>query len=226
MCNFAAQSTFKTMDNKDALNTLKEIKDLMARSSRFQTISGWSIVIIGIYASIVSLGAWLLLGNHEPYTWLPAFAQDFAINTPSRTILALIIAAVLVVVSFLTVCLGSYLKTKRVNQAFAFDQTVRRSLINFFVPAIAGALFCVAMLVQGHYGLTSSIMLLFYGLALINCSHYTSSSIALLGYGQLLLGIVDCFVVHHAILFWFLGFGLLHIIYGATTEIRKVKGKN
>ena len=214
------------MDNKDALNTLKEIKDLMARSSRFQTISGWSIVIIGIYASIVSLGAWLLLGNHEPYTWLPAFAQDFAINTPSRTILALIIAAVLVVVSFLTVCLGSYLKTKRVNQAFAFDQTVRRSLINFFVPAIAGALFCVAMLVQGHYGLTSSIMLLFYGLALINCSHYTSSSIALLGYGQLLLGIVDCFVVHHAILFWFLGFGLLHIIYGATTEIRKVKGKN
>ena len=214
------------MDNKDALNTLKEIKDLMARSSRFQTISGWSIVIIGIYASIVSLGAWLLLGNHEPYTWLPAFAQDFAINTPSRTILALVIAAVLVVVSFLTVCLGSYLKTKRVNQAFAFDQTVRRSLINFFVPAIAGALFCVAMLVQGHYGLTSSIMLLFYGLALINCSHYTSSSIALLGYGQLLLGIVDCFVVHHAILFWFLGFGLLHIIYGATTEIRKVKGKN
>ena len=214
------------MDNKDALNTLKEIKDLMARSSRFQTISGWSIVIIGIYASIVSLGAWLLLGNHEPYTWLPAFAQDFAINTPSRTILALVIAAVLVVVSFLTVCLGSYLKTKRVNQAFAFDQTVRRSLINFFVPAIAGALFCVAMLVQGHYGLTSSIMLLFYGLALINCSHYTSSSIALLGYGQLLLGIVDCFVVHHAILFWFLDFGLLHIIYGATTEIRKVKGKN
>ena len=226
MCNFAAQSTFKTMDNKDALNTLKEIKDLMARSSRFQTISGWSIVIIGIYASIVSLGAWLLLGNHEPYTWLPAFAQDFAINTPSRTILALVIAAVLVVVSFLTVCLGSYLKTKRVNQAFAFDQTVRRSLINFFVPAIAGALFCVAMLVQGHYGLTSSIMLLFYGLALINCSHYTSSSIALLGYGQLLLGIVDCFVINHAILFWFLGFGLLHIIYGATTEIRKVKGKN
>ena len=214
------------MDNKDALNTLKEIKDLMARSSRFQTISGWSIVIIGIYASIVSLGAWLLLGNHEPYTWLPAFAQDFAINTPSRTILALVIAAVLVVVSFLTVCLGSYLKTKRDNQTFAFDQTVRRSLINFFVPAIAGALFCVAMLVQGHYGLTSSIMLLFYGLALINCSHYTRSSIALLGYGQLLLGIVDCFVVHHAILFWFLGFGLLHIIYGATTEIRKVKGKN
>lgn len=209
------------MDNKDALNTLQEIKDLMSRSSRFQTISGWSIVIIGIYASIVSLGAWLLLGDHQSYTWLPQFAQDFAINTPSRTLIALVIAAILVVVSFTTVCIGSYLKTKRVNQTFAFDQTVRRCLINFFVPAVAGALFCVAMLVQGHYGLTSSIMLLFYGLALINCSHYTSSSIALLGYGQLLLGIVDCFVIHHAILFWFLGFGLLHIIYGLYLVIKK-----
>ena len=179
------------MDNKDALNTLQEIKDLMARSSRFQTISGWSIVLIGIYASIVSLGAWLMFGNHLPYTWLPESIHGFT-----------------------TVSVGSYIHTKRVNKTFAFDQTVRRCLLNFFVPAVAGALFCVAMLVQGHYGLTSSIMLLFYGLALINCSHYTSSSIALLGYGQLLLGIADCFVIHHAILFWFLGFGLLHIIYG------------
>ena len=189
------------MDNKDALNTLQEIKDLMARSSRFQTISGWSIVLIGIYASIVSLGAWLMFGNHLPYTWMPESIQGFTINTPSHTINALIAAAVLVVVSFTTVSVGSYIHTKRVNKTFAFDQTVRRCLLNFFVPAVAG-------------GLPSSIMLLFYGLALINCSHYTSSSIALLGYGQLLLGIIDCFVIHHAILFWFLGFGLLHIIYG------------
>ena len=172
------------------------------------------LVLIGIYASIVSLGAWLMFGNHLPYTWMPESIQGFTINTPSHTINALIAAAVLVVVSFTTVSVGSYIHTKRVNKTFAFDQTVRRCLLNFFVPAVAGALFCVAMLVQGHYGLTSSIMLLFYGLALINCSHYTSSSIALLGYGQLLLGIVDCFVIHHAILFWFLGFGLLHIIYG------------
>ena len=91
------------MDNKDALNTLQEIKDLMARSSRFQTISGWSIVLIGIYASIVSLGAWLMFGNHLPYTWMPESIQGFTINTPSHTINALIAAAVLVVVSFTTV---------------------------------------------------------------------------------------------------------------------------
>lgn len=56
------------MNNNDAINTLREIKDIMQKSSRFQNISGFSIIIIGIYASIVSLGAWLLLGEHEPYS--------------------------------------------------------------------------------------------------------------------------------------------------------------
>ncbi|MBQ0161461.1 MAG: hypothetical protein KBT28_12680 [Bacteroidales bacterium] len=202
------------MNSNDALNTLNEIKDIMSRSKRFQTISGGSIIIIGIYASIVALGAWIILGDHAPYGWLPKYWQDFAINTPRHTIVAAAIAAGLVAVSFGTVSILSYLKTKRLNHHFAFDATVRRALANFMVPAVSGALFCVAMLVQQHYGLTSSIMLIFYGLSLINCSHYATSSIAALGYGELILGLVDCFVIDHALLFWFLGFGLLHVVYG------------
>lgn len=202
------------MNNNEAINTLNEIKDLMKKSSRFQTISGLSIIIIGIYASIVSLGAWLLLGDHEPYSWLPSWSLDLSINTPTRTWVAILCALALVVVSFGTVCIMSYAKTKRQNHQFSFDQTVRRPLLHFFVPAVTGGLLCLAMLLQGHYGLTSSFMLVFYGLALINCSHYTTSSIALLGYGELLLGIIDCFLISHGILFWFLGFGLWHIVFG------------
>ena len=202
------------MNNNDAINTLREIKDIMQKSSRFQNISGFSIIIIGIYASIVSLGAWLLLGEHEPYSWLPSWSMDFALNTPRRTWTAILCALVLLVVSFGTVCLMSYFKTKRVNHSFVFDHTVRRSLWAFFVPAATGGLLCLAMLQQGHYGITSSFMLVFYGLALINCAHHTTSRLALLGYVELLLGIVDCFVVSHGILFWFLGFGLWHIIFG------------
>ncbi len=202
------------MNNNDAINTLREIKDIMQKSSRFENISGFSIIIIGIYASIVSLGAWLLLGKHEPYSWLPTWSTDFALNTPGRTWTAILCALVLLVVSFGTVCLMSYFKTKRVNHRFVFDHTVRRSLWAFFVPAATGGLLCLAMLQQGHYGITSSFMLVFYGLALINCAHHTTSRLALLGYVELLLGIVDCFVVSHGILFWFLGFGLWHIIFG------------
>ena len=169
------------MNNNDAINTLREIKDIMQKSSRFQTISGVSIIVIGIYASIVALGAWILLGQHEPFSWLPEWCGNLLINTPSRTWLAIICAIALVAISFGTVFLMSYNKTKRVNQRFTFDHTVRRSLTAFFVPAVTGGLVCLALLMQGHYGLTSTFMLVFYGLALINCSHFTTSDIALLG---------------------------------------------
>ena len=211
------------MDNKEALNTLSEIKDMMERSSRFQTISGWSIILIGLYASIVSLGAWLTMGGGASLGWLPDIWQQRAASLSRNPTALILIAALLVVVSMGTVCLMSYVKTKRVNKHFSFDKTVRRPLVNFLVPAVAGALFCVAMLFQQHYGLTSSIMLIFYGLALINCHHYTTSSIGALGYGELILGIIDCFVVHQGLLFWFLGFGALHIVYGIAFLMLKVE---
>ena len=103
----------------------------------------------------------------------------------------------------------------------AFGKAVRRPLLHFAVPMLVGGLLCVAMLMQGHYGLTSTFMLVFYGLALLNASHYTSPAIALLGYCELVLGVLDCFVASHAILFWFLGFGLLHLLFGAYFAIKK-----
>mgnify|MGYP003294445294 CR=1 FL=1 len=202
------------MENNEALNTLNDIKDLMEKSSRFQSISGLSIILIGLYATLVSVGAWLLWGNHGPISWLPDCCSNISINSPLRTKIAILFAILLLIISFSTVCLLSYRKTKRQNGTFSFNATVRRPLLHFSIPMLTGGLFCLAMLLQQHYGLTSSIMLIFYGLALINCHHYTNSSIAILGYGQLLLGIIDCFLVRYAILFWFLGFGLWHIIFG------------
>lgn len=202
------------MENKEALNTLNEIKDLMEKSSRFQSISGLSIVIVGLLASVVSAGAWLMLLPHSDISWLPTTCSGFLINSPFRTKIAVFSALLLLVISFSTVSFFSLHKMKKQNGAVNLDSTLRRCLFHFCVPMIVGGLLCAAMLLQGHYGLTSTFMLVFYGLALINCSHYTSSSIAMLGYAQLVLGVVDCFAVSHAILFWWLGFGLMHILFG------------
>ena len=207
------------MENKEALNTLHEIKELMEKSSRFQSISGWSILIVGLLASMVSAGAWLLLLPHEftyPATIVAPLSRGdmgMLINSPYRTVIASGVALALLVVSFAVVCFGSYRLMKRQGD-FQFGRTIRRPLFHFAVPMVVGGLLCLAMLMQGHYGLTSTFMLVFYGLALLNASHYTSRSIALLGYCELVLGVVDCFMVSHAILFWFLGFGLLHIVFG------------
>ncbi|MBP5704939.1 MAG: hypothetical protein J6X12_09660 [Paludibacteraceae bacterium] len=35
-----------------------------------------------------------------------------------------------------------------------------------------------------------------------------------MGYANIILGLIDCATGNHAILFWTLGFGVCHIIYG------------
>ena len=189
------------MENKEALNTLNDIKEMMERSSKFKAISGLSIIIIGILASLVSAYIYFFLG-------------DYHINTPAKWRTTVIIAIALLVVAFTTGFVMSYLKAKRLNLRFTFDTTMRRLLLNFFIPMVAGGLLCIALLTQQHYGLVSSITLIFYGLALINCSHFSYHELRYLGYAELVLGLIDCFMVDYAVLTWFLGFGVFHIIFG------------
>ena len=200
------------MENKEALNTLNDIKEMMERSSKFKAISGFSIIIIGILASLVSAYIYFFLG-------------DYHINTPAKWRTTVIIAIALLVVAFTTVFVMSYLKAKRLNLRFTFDTTMRRLLLNFFIPMVAGGLLCIALLTQQHYGLVSSITLIFYGLALINSSHFSFPALRYLGYAELDLGLIDCFWVDDALLTWFLGFGVLHIVFGIIFILKYERSK-
>ena len=189
------------MENKEVISTLNDIKDMMERSSKFKAISGLSIIIVGILASLVSAYIYFFLG-------------DYSINTPAKWRLTAWIAIAFLVVAFSTVFVMAYLKARRNHLRFNFDTTLRRLLLNFFIPLGAGGLLCIALLMQQHYGLVSSITLVFYGLALINCSHFSYPALRYLGYAELALGLVDCFLVNYALLTWFIGFGVFHIVFG------------
>jgi len=202
------------MEEKEVRQTLNDIREMMSKSSRFQAVSGWSIIIIGLYAAVASLMAAAVIGVGD---WLPGFEnlQKFAVlNTPSRIRIAALIAIGLFALSLLTVFVFAIVKSKRHNLRFVFDKRMFQMLFDFFIPLAAGGLLSMALVMQGHYGLTSSIMLLFYGLALVNCSHYTYPALRYLGYAELIIGIIDCFTISHALLFWFLGFSVMHVVFG------------
>ncbi len=202
------------MEEKDIRQTLSDIREMMSKSSKFQAVSGWSIIIVGLYAAVASLMAAAVIGVGD---WLPGFENLHCyanLNTPSRIRIAALIAIGLLMLSLLTVFVGAIIKSKRNNLRFVFDKRMMQMLLDFFIPLAAGGLLSMALVMQGHYGLTSSIMLLFYGLAQLNCSHYTYPALRLLGYAELILGIIDCFTMSHALLFWFLGFSVMHVLFG------------
>jgi hypothetical protein len=199
-------------DNNQQLEALQDIRKMMKDSSKFLSLSGLSGVFAGIYALT---GAWL--GQQLLSRYARGYAGNGFTHHEYFNLLAgiFIICAAVLVFSIVTALLLSARKAKKTNQKL-FDHTSRRLFWNMAVPLGAGGLFCIALLFQGNAmaAFVSPVMLIFYGLALFNCSKYTLHEIRHLGLLEISIGLIAAFMPGYGLLFWAIGFGLLHIIYG------------
>jgi hypothetical protein len=87
--------------------------------------------------------------------------------------------------------------------------------LSLAIPLVTGGIFILIMLNSGHFGLAAPACLIFYGLALIQASTNTVDEIRYLGYSEILLGLISAMLPGYGLIFWSLGFGVLHIVYGA-----------
>ena len=209
------------MNTSDASQTLNEIKDLMDRSKKFLSLSGGTAILIGIYACITATAAFFILSDGQAFHW-DNFPKILT-HTPYHLRVLGGLAALLVVASIATAIGMSWLQARKNGRRLVFDAPARRLVGSFALPLVTGGLLCLSLFYRGHYGLTSSIMLLFYGLALVSAASHTYSSVRYLGYAQIVLGLIDSCMEGYGIVFWFVGFGLLHIAYGVWFCILKPK---
>lgn len=202
------------MNNQEALDTLNDIRKMMEKSSRFVSLNGASAIVIGLYSCLAAIIAYYILGGISPLSETSSI-PILQINTPGRLRILLIFAAILIGICLLTVILMCRHKALKNNSPFGLDRNSQKITMELFSAIELRAVsFVWPMLYQQHYGLTSSIMLIFYGIALINASNYTYSNTRYLGYTELALGLADSFIEGYALLFWTVGFGIFHIIYG------------
>lgn len=210
--NFGFQSTLK-MDSKKYLDDISQIKDFMSRSSRFISLSGLSGILAGLYAIVGAFVAQIFLIREAEGT-VTLHSWNF------KMIVAILIAVA--VVSFVTAYLLTTQKAKKNNEK-VWDETTKRLLINFFIPLLTGGIYILIKLNSQHYGLTASLMLIFYGLALVNASKYTIGNVRYLGYAQIILGLICAALPGYGFWFWVLGFGVLHIVYGSIMHFMEGK---
>ena len=125
-------------------------------------------------------------------------------------IATLTLVAALRVAAFFTV------RKARKQQEQVWDRSMQQLVANLLIPLGAGGLFCLIMIKHGTMGFVAPATLIFYGLALINGSRYTLNDIRYLGFCQIGLGLLNAWFmgVGNGIIFWTLGFGVLHIVYG------------
>lgn len=195
---------------EDYLKDLSDIRAIMERSSRFISLSGLSGILAGVFALAGAWFAYEIVYNNPSED---LYAGNGAIS--SETLLLLFVNAFIV----LTLAIGSGVfftvrRSKKMKMK-VWDVASKRLLINLLIPLVSGGLFIIIIVLKGFIGLVAPLTLIFYGLALINASKYTLGDVRYLGLSEVVLGLIATLLLKWGLLFWAIGFGALHIIYGA-----------
>ncbi|HNE44585.1 MAG TPA: hypothetical protein PK511_03550 [Chitinophagales bacterium] len=206
-----------TDDNQQhALEDLKEIRAMMERSSRFISLSGLSGISAGIIAIIGAfIGGWYINKNID---YVEGNIARENVRTEDVVFLLLLAGVIL----FLAIGAAIYfaIRKARLNNLPIWNKAAELTLVNLLLPLGTGAIFCLILFTYGLYILIAPATLVFYGLALLNASKFTLSEIRYLGVSEIVLGLIAMVIPGYSILFWALGFGLLHIVYGAMMYFR------
>lgn len=188
---------------------IASIRTMMERSAKFISLSGISGVLAGTYALIGSGIAYYLIQYPLPIT---AYRQE-SIQPPSVVLNLMLIGIAVLVTSLVTGFWLSYRKARR-NNTSVWNETSKRLVINLMIPLVTGGIFILILLYNNHYGVVAPACLIFYGLALIQASGNLYEEVRYLGYSEIALGLISAVLPGYGLLFWAIGFGVLHIFYG------------
>ncbi len=205
------------------LEDLTQIRSLMERSSRFISLSGLSGVFAGVFAIIGSLIAYWYI-----YIYFPNNDKSLILTNLSvfNEMIILLIVDAIVILS-LAISFGVFFTTRNSKRKGIplWDNTAKQLIINLFLPLASGGIFSFLLIIQGATHMVAASTLIFYGLSLINGSRYTLNDIRYLGIIEIALGIMAGIFIGHGLLFWVIGFGFMHIIYGILMYSKYEKNK-
>jgi hypothetical protein len=198
------------MENEKYLNDISEIKNMMNQSSRFISLSGLSGVLAGIYSLI---GAWFAYKTIYFDTTTMGNYKNLIISQGAINKLFIIAATVL----FLSIITGIALSVKKAKKTEdkIWNVSSKRLVINFVIPLATGGFFILFLIEKEMLSLVAPLTLLFYGLACVNASKYTLGDVRYLGITMIILGLLSTWFLGYGLLFWALGFGVCHILYGS-----------
>lgn len=199
-----------TMQEKDIYSELSSIRNLMERSTKFISLSGMSGIMAGIYALAGAFAGYkIVYGNSGSLDY-----RDHYVNGPEILAPLFLVAAT---VLFLSLATGVWLtiRVAKKKGESIWNPVSQRLLTSLSIPLVTGGFFILILIIREQYGIIAPACLLFYGLALISGGQYTYSGVKWLGYSEIGLGLMAALFPGFGIVFWVIGFGLLHILYGS-----------
>jgi hypothetical protein len=206
------------VEEKEIHDELAAIRGLMERSSKFISLSGLSGILAGVYALIGAVAAYLIIKDNPidipKVALLEAFGNAYTIFFTLTAI-----AIVVLIASIITGIVLSKHKAKKNGQSI-WSSTSRALLFHMIVPLLTGGIVIVLFFYYEDIRFIVPTMLIFYGLSLVSASNFTFTDVKYLGLLEIALGLIAACFPRYGLLFWAIGFGVLHIIYGSMMYLK------
>ena len=204
---------------KNGLDQLNQIHSMMEQSTRFISLSGLSGILAGITALVGAGFAYSIItkdATAENPFMLRLNMHTIKHETVEKLIL---VGAVMLLIAVSFGILLTIKKAKKKGQSI-WGATSKRLLLNLAAPLFAGGIFSLILIHHNLVGLIAPVTLLFYGMALLNASKYTLHDIRYLGICEIALGLIGTYFIGYGLLIWAIGFGILHVVYGAVMYMK------
>jgi hypothetical protein len=198
---------------------LQAIREIMERSSKFLSLSGLSGVFAGVCALIGAAVAWVFIldSGRVPF-------EEYINSEPGSSIygIGFYLALDAMLVLGFAILGAVYFSMRRARKAGQHLWTIstRRLLVHLMIPLVSGGIFALILVLRNNLELVTPVLLIFYGLSLVNAGKFTLGEIHYLGLTEIVLGILAGIFVNHGLLIWTIGFGVIHLIYGTVMYYR------
>ncbi len=198
---------------------IQAIREIMERSLKFMLLNSWAGFFAGTCALVGAAVAWfgVLEAGALHYDEYLCSVGGSPIN--SVTIGLGAVALVVLLLAGVAAIWFSYRKAQKAGQKF-WTSSTKRVLAHLLIPIVSGGIFVLILVSRNQIDLVASAMLIFYGLALVNAGKFTSGEIHYLGMAEIVLGLLAGIFAPYGLVFWALGFGLLHLVYGVVMWMR------
>jgi len=200
-------------NNSKSIEDLRTIRKIMEESTRFLSLSGLSGIFAGVMAIAGALIAYFLILRNGAISFEKPGITPSAQEILSVRWQMIADASCVLILSILFSLYFSIRKARREGKEL-WSPSSKRLLVNLMIPLATGGIFTVVLLIHNHIELIVPELLIFYGLALVNAGKFTYGEVFYLGILEIMTGLTSSFLPGQGLLFWIVGFGILHIIYG------------
>ena len=188
------------------LKDIGEIKNLMNESSKFLVFTtGLSGFFSGLFA---------IAGMAIVYSMTSGQINNIQELVSGHQSLIIIVLTAVFVLSLL-ITLAFTKRNARSKGNTAWNPIAKKMVFNFYSILVLGGAYLFILFFQKQYEPIVELMLIFYGIALLNGAKYTFGEVRILAYVEITLGLICALLPGYDFWFWTVGFGLVNLIYGS-----------